>query len=597
MRKYKKKDSHNKKRSCCNENCNGDNIDWNKSADFVIVGMGAAGAVVTRMLVDAGFSVIGIEAGVNYDSDPLILDSTNAGELEEEYTWKFFFNQETAPNPDMNDRTLNYTTGRLLGGGSSINGMQYVRSSDAIWTSWEAINGSKWSAHSASKGYKKLEKFIGSTGNFNPNSHGTNGLMKIRQAPIIESTMANKFATALSIVAGQPIIADYNDPFTPIGTFTRWSLFEQADGNRASSSTDFLTPLLNSCNCNNCVKCSKCNKCSKCSNYKNKKCGGCNKCDNCGKCGKCNTCSKCCNTKILLNTTVTKIIFSKCGKVLGVNALHNGECIKIRACKEVILSCGIHSCEILQRSGIGPTTLLESLKIPVIFGNDSVGNNSRNHLISTVIFSANPADYPGVPVGDPQALYVGGAFLPDPTNPIDPTKRGFQWIGVNPNPDTLAVIFYKLNPKSIGTDQIQNKDPLRVSAVTENLLSDPSDLDAIINVYQQQITALDTELSTIDPLYALVDPPLSTINDIDKLKDYIKDNLDHAHHWTGTCKMAPLSQGGVVNCRGKVYGTKGLRVADISVAPVMPDGNTAGPAFFVGYKISKMIIKKYKCSS
>lgn len=61
----------------------------------------APGAVVLRNLSDAGLKVLGIEAGGNHDADPLILDSLNAPILEEEYTWKFFFNQETEPNPDV----------------------------------------------------------------------------------------------------------------------------------------------------------------------------------------------------------------------------------------------------------------------------------------------------------------------------------------------------------------------------------------------------------------------------------------------------------------------------------------------------------------
>ena len=522
-------------------------IQWDETTDFVVVGMGAAGALVMRMLVDAGLHVIGLEAGGNYDDDPLILNSIYAPELEEQYTWKFFYNQETAPNPDMNDRTLNYTTGRLLGGGSSINGLQYVRATDDYWTRWQTINGIEWGPTSALNGYKNLEKFVGVPGQFNPIYHGFNGLMQIRQAPTISSTMATKFTNALSTAVSQPIISDYNDPNFPLGVFTRWSLFEQPNGDRASSSTDFLTPLLN--------KCSK-------------------------------------KHKIMINTTVSKVIICKCGKTLGVKAIHNGKCINIRACKEVILSCGIHSCEILQRSGIGPSTLLTSLNIPVIFANDAVGANSRNQLISTALFSANPSDFPGTGA-DPQALYVGGAFLSDPTMGSDPTKRGFQWIGIGLDPDKFLVVFYKLDPQSFGTDYIQNSDPLRISAVFENLLSDPSDLDAIVNVYQQQITALNTQFGLIDMNYQLLDPPLSVIADTPVLKEYIKNSLDHAHHWTGTCRMAPLNQNGVVNEKGEVYGVKRLRVADISVAPIEPNGNTAGPAFFVGYNIAKMIIEKY----
>lgn len=520
---------------------------WDKVTDFIVVGMGAAGAVVMRMLSDTGFNVIGIEAGINADTDPLILDSTNSSLLEEDYTWKFFYNQMTAPNPDMNNRTLNYTTGRLLGGGTSINGMQYVRSTNDYWDGWANINGSEWGSTVAIAGYKDLENFVGVFGQYNPVYHGSNGLMKIRQAPIVESTMATNFATALATVANQSVISDYNDPTTPLGTFTRWSLFEQPNGDRASSSTDFLTPLIN------------------------------------------NPSKK---HKIMLNTTVSKVIICKCGKTLGVKAIRNGKCIRIRACKEVILSVGIHSCEILQRSGIGPSSLLNSLNIPIIFPNNAVGSNSRNHLISTAIFSADSADFPGIGT-DPQALYTGGAFLPDPTTGSDPTKRGFQWIGINPDPNIFVVVFYKLNPQSLGTDQIQNADPLRVSAVMENLLSDPTDLDSIVNVYQQQITALNSTLSNINPAYQLLTPSLSLIADTDALKEYIKNSLEHAHHWTGTCRMSPLNQNGVVNEKGEVHGVRQLRVADISVAPLQPNGNTAGPAFFVGYNIAKMIIAKY----
>ena len=151
-----------------------------------------------------------------------------------------------------------------------------------------------------------------------------------------------------------------------------------------------------------------------------------------------------------------------------------------------------------------------------------------------------------------------------------------------------------MDPQSVGTDHLHNKDPLRVSDVHEHLLSNPIDLNAIVNVYQQQIIALNNQFALVDPAYTLLDPPVALINDTALLQDYIKNNLDHAHHWTGTCRMAPLNQNGVVDNKGRVHGVKGLRVADISVAPFQPDGNTAGPAFFVGYNIANMIIKKYK---
>src|SRR5437868_3624815 len=321
-------------------------------ADFIVVGMGAAGALVLRLLSDKGFSVIGIEAGGNYDNDPLILKSTNSRDLEGNYTWKFFYNQETENNPDIilssgEESKMNYTTGRLIGGGSSINGMQYVRGTDNYWNAWAAINGPEWNAKAALKGYKKLEKFIGVPIAFNPSVHGFDGKMQTRQAPIIASTMATKFATALATATSSTIIEDYNDPMTPLGTFTRWSLFEQPNGNRASSSTDFLHDIVD----------------------KNGKSRSCNR-----------------KVRIIQNCTVNKVLF-ECNKAIGVEAIHNGQTITIKAKKEVILCAGIHSNEILQRSGIADAKFLKSLCIPVIVDNPNVGIVSKNHLINAAMFS------------------------------------------------------------------------------------------------------------------------------------------------------------------------------------------------------------------
>lgn len=506
---------------------------YRSSYDFIVVGMGAGGATILRTLAQRGFSVIGLEAGGNHDFDPDIVDPLEAGTMEEVHTWDYLYNQETAPNPDLDDRTMNYTTGRMLGGGTSINGMQYVRSDSQYWNQWYNITGGIWTPDNVNAAYIQLERFLGAQ--YNPAVHGFQGLMQIRQAPTTATAMATKFATALASATGTSVIADYNDPQTPLGTFTRWSLFQTPNRTRASASTNFLAPILD---------------------------------------------------KILLNTTVTKLLFDERNRIVGVRALRNGKEICIKAKKEVIIACGIRSAELLLRSGIGPKQALKRLGIDTVVDNPNVGGVSRNHLINMAVFSANPADAPGTG-DDPQALYVGGAFLPNPHGG-NPQTRGFQWIGVNPDPTTLLVIFYNLVPESIGNITLQDKDPLRVSSVHENLLSNPEDLQSIIAVYQQQITALNTQLQALDNHYQLISPPLDVISDTDKLTDLIKEEMEHTHHWTGTCRM-----GGVVDNKGRVLGVKGVRVADISVAPIQPNGNTAGPAIVVGYLIGQLVLQKY----
>src|SRR5262249_17818325 len=159
-----------------------------------------------------------------------------------------------------------------------------------------------------------LEKFVGVPGSNNPKVHGHHGKMQIRQAPVIATAMATKFTTALATATNSQIIDDYNDPSTPIGTFTRWSLFEQPNGNRANSSVNFLSDIVDT---------------NGKSLHKSRK------------------------VRIHLRTTANKIIFDKHNKAVGVEVIQNGKSRLLQAKKEIILCTGIHNNEILQRSGVG----------------------------------------------------------------------------------------------------------------------------------------------------------------------------------------------------------------------------------------------------
>ena len=105
--------------------------------DYIIVGSGPAGCFLAKALSDNDKnSVLLLESGENNNNDPLIKISTNETKLYNYYP-QFFWQGVTKAYPTLNDRHFTWSTGRLLGGGSSVNGEQYVRPTPAVLEQWE----------------------------------------------------------------------------------------------------------------------------------------------------------------------------------------------------------------------------------------------------------------------------------------------------------------------------------------------------------------------------------------------------------------------------------------------------------------------------
>ena len=60
----------------------------------------------------------------------------------------------------------------------------------------------------------------------------------------------------------------------------------------------------------------------------------------------------------------------------------------------------------------------------------------------------------------------------------------------------------------------------------------------------------------------------------EELTDYIAHTTQTLYHPACTARMAPRADGGVCDPRLKVYGVRGLRVADASVFPTIMSGHT-----------------------
>ena len=114
-------------------------------ADYVVVGSGSAGAIVARRLADTGAAVTLIESG-RQRRGPLVTVPGMSGAihavtaLQRLVTWPAY----SVPQRNMNGRRLPQSHGRILGGGSVINGMAFVRGNRQNYDSWAADGAKGW---------------------------------------------------------------------------------------------------------------------------------------------------------------------------------------------------------------------------------------------------------------------------------------------------------------------------------------------------------------------------------------------------------------------------------------------------------------------
>ncbi|SGZ28435.1 BQ5605_C027g10336 [Microbotryum silenes-dioicae] len=73
------------------------------------------------------------------------------------------------------------------------------------------------------------------------------------------------------------------------------------------------------------------------------------------------------------------------------------------------------------------------------------------------------------------------------------------------------------------------------------------------------------------------------------IAQWVRENVGTTWHSISTCPMKPRAEGGVVDARLNVYGTKGLKLADLSICPRNVASNTYSVALTVGEKAADLL--------
>lgn len=551
--------------------------------DYIVIGAGTAGGVIAKKLTDdKKTSVLVLEAGTDMTAE------LSSGSIEEAIFLasdnRYAYNI-TSTIEAMIGRPLLSQNGRTLGGSSEINDMYSVRGSRELYGRWAELVGNQWSYDQIRSLFKENETYTGETQN--PAERGTNGPIFIRQQIIPTSGLIQTLTDATSQVLGIPVVQDYNTGIRDCTFYKGQYNQREVNGEfvRSSAATGYLNAQIVTP-------------------------GNQFQSDQFGVNGR--------RLIIFGKATVDKIVFQqkkKRGKyvAVGVDFVKNGVSTRRYARKGIIISAGFFSSVILQRSGIGRTEDLTRAGIHTLIESPNMGYNMQTHAYIGMGVRVETSQLVPILLADPDQPLALGAFKAE--NPASLEGRRLQIFGapvpfflpaqdvfangwnlnVMQSTNIMSFGMLDLNPKSRGTIQAEHSDPDAPPSIVFNPLQNPDDLRFMVDQYIDMYNIIKQARTPGSGIHEVVYPPENIFllpDEAEKrrqLEAYVKGSYSNFFHFGGQCRMAETIEEGVVDGYLNVFGTKNLKVADLSISPILPDGNTSIPAEMIGLNAVRFI--------
>lgn len=601
-----------------------------KEYDIILAGGGTAACVIAGRLAlaDPSLSILIIEGGKSNLDNPFVTNPAMylTHIVPESQTALFY---KANANQHLAGRETIVLTGGILGGGSSINFMMYTRAQGCDFDSWRTEG---WDFKSLLPFLKKFETYHPDNPSIDKSVHGHDGPINVtRNYPVGRKAEDDMLAAAAS--RGEPEIVDLQD-FKSCGGFTRSARYVGTDGKRQDAAHRFIHPLMASGNYPNLHLLLSTKVVRVLFDSSNRANGV--------------ECEPTASSQPVINLSKPRHSIIKARKLVIVSsgALGTPSILERSGVgnKELLERLNIpiisdlpgvgenyqdhHLMVYPYKTNLEPKETLDELwsgrldftqaveeKNPILGWNgvDAAAkvrpSDAEVSALGAEFQTLWDRDFASKPERPLMLMATIGAFLGDSS--ILPPSETQQYICVGN---------YTAYPYSRGSIHIVSPSANVPASFNTGFFSHPADVTKQIWAYKKQreiyrrTNAYQGELALGHPQFAadskaaLSDGPIKQggFKDMEERKaipeieyseeddkvieQWIRENVTTTWHSLGTCKMAPREEGGVVDPALNVYGTRALKVADLSIPPENVAANTNNTALMIGEKAADIII-------
>jgi choline dehydrogenase len=502
--------------------------------DYIVAGAGMAGCVLAaRLSKDPAARVLLLEAGSFPRTRAMTVPNAWPENLGSAADWADRTTSQADAGP------VRYPQGRALGGSGAINAMAHVRGHRAGYDGWAAGGADGWDFASLLPYFRRSERADGR----DPALRGTGGPLRVGPAED-RHPVAEAFVTALAEL-GCPVTDDLSGQRQEGAA---WVDLAISGGERVSSADAYLRPVLHRPNL--VVE------------------------------------TDCLVTGLRLRgDRCTGVSYLRAGTAAAASVVAGGE---------VILCAGaIGSPRLLLLSGIGPADQLRALGIDPVADLPGVGANLQDHPIILLSYAAR-APLPASRYNHGEAYAALRSGLAGRSGRADgypdlhlfPILLPLAPAGCPPPEAGYALVASVTRPASRGSVRLASPSPQQRPLIDPGFLADGRDLDRLeegVRLIRQ--AAAGTGLARLARAEVW---PGAGVRDSAGLRAYIRRGVDSYYHPAGTCRMGQ-DAADVVDPQLRVHGLAGLRVADASVMPTIPNAHPNATVLAIAERAAELI--------